>query len=188
MTAFWILLAVIVVGTLWLIGIYNSLIAKRNQVESIESSVDTQLKRRYDLLPNLVAAVKQYMTHERDLLERVTALRSQAQSASTQAQKFGLNSQISSLMPNLNVALEAYPELKANENILNLQQTLNEIEEQISAARRTYNAAVEMYNNAVQMFPSNIIAGMFNFQKAVFFDIPENETKPHDVHELFKRS
>lgn len=187
MTGFFVFLGIVVALALAIIGIYNSLIAKRNQVASIEAGVDTQLKRRYDLLPNLVATAKQYLTHERELLEKVTALRAGALNATTQEQKFKLNTQLSSLVPNLNVAFEAYPELKANENLLNLQHSLNEIEEQISAARRAYNSAVEIYNNAVEMFPSNIIANYFKFQKALFFDIPENETAPHDVGELFKK-
>lgn len=187
MNAFLILLAIIVLLALYVISIYNGLVAKRNQVSNIESGVDTQLKRRYDLLPNLVATAKQYLTHERELLERVTSLRSQAQSAATKEQKFELNAKLSSILPNLNVAFEAYPELKANENILNLQHTLNEIEEQISAARRAYNAAVTEYNNAIEMFPSNIVANKFNFQKALFFDIPEGQSEPRDVGELFRR-
>lgn len=187
MNAFWILLAIVVLSALYVIAIYNSLIAKRNQVASIEAGVDTQLKRRYDLLPNLVAAAKQYLIHEKGLLEEVTSLRAQAQNATSKEQKFDLNNKLSGLVPNLQLAFEAYPELKANENIMNLQVSLNEIEEQISAARRAYNAAVEIYNNAVEMFPSNIVANYMNFKKAAFFDIPQNQSETHDVGELFKR-
>lgn len=180
-------LGALVIVILVFVLIYNSLVMKRNQVSNIESGVDTQLKRRYDLIPNLVASVKEYLVHEKSLLERITALRSSAQGAATSEQKFDLNSQISGLMPNLKVAVENYPELKANENILNLQKSLNEVEEQISAARRAYNAAVTQYNNAVEMFPSNIVANLMNFQKAAFFKAPENERANHDVSELFKR-
>ncbi|MCD8213579.1 MAG: LemA family protein, partial [Campylobacter sp.] len=130
---------------------------------------------------------KQYLIHEKELLELVTELRAQAKNAISKEQKFDLNGKLSGLVPNLQLAFEAYPELKANENILNLQESLNEIEEQISAARRAYNAAVEVYNNGVEMFPSNLIANFMKFQKAAFFDIPENESKTHDVNELFKR-
>lgn len=185
--SFWIFIAVVALLVLYVIGIFNSLIAKRNQVASIEAGVDTQLKRRYDLLPNLVAAAQQYLVHEKDLLEQVTALRTQAKDAKNQEQKFALNNKLSSLVPNLQVAFEAYPELKANENILNLQESLNEIEEQISAARRAYNAAVEVYNNAVEMFPSNLVANSMNFKKAAFFDIPQGQNEPHDVRDLFNR-
>ena len=187
MNTLWILFGIIVVLAIYIIGIYNSLIAKKNQVSSIEAGVDTQLKRRYDLLPNLVASAKQYLIHEKGLLEEVTALRSQAKNATTKEQKFDLNNKLSGLVPNLQLAFEAYPELKANQNILHLQESLNEIEEQISAARRAYNAAVEIYNNGVEMFPSNIVANAMNFKKALFFDIPDEETKVHDVNNLFKR-
>ena len=132
--------------------------SKRNQVSNIRSGVDTQLKRRFDLIPNLVATVKQYITHERELLENISALRSGIQKAAGDEQRFALNGELSNLISKLNVVVENYPELKANENVMHLQKTLNEIEEQISAARRAYNAAVTDYNNAVEMFPSNIVA------------------------------
>lgn len=182
------ILVLVAIIVLYIINLYNSLVAKRNQVSSVEASVDAQLKRRYDLLPNLVSSVIQYLTHERSVLEKITELRTQAQNASSKEQKFELNGQISSLLPNIKAAFEAYPDLKANQNILHLQESLNEIEEQISAARRAYNSAVERYNNAVEMFPSNIIANSMKFEKAVFFNIPEEETKVHNVGELFKRS
>ncbi|QCD53487.1 LemA family protein [Campylobacter sp. RM16192] len=182
---FLILIALLV---FYVISIYNSLVAKRNQVANIEAGVDTQLKRRYDLLPNLVAAANQYLIHERELLEKITELRSRAKNATTQKEKFDLNAKISNLLPSVKLMFEAYPELKANENVLYLQESLNDVEEQISAARRAYNSAVEIYNNAVEMFPSNLIANSMSFQKAKFFDIPQIESKNHNVSELFKHS
>ena len=184
----YIVLGIIAVLALIVISVYNSLVGKRNQVSNIRSGVDTQLKRRFDLIPNLVATVKQYITHERELLENISALRSGIQKAAGDEQRFALNGELSNLISKLNVVVENYPELKANENVMHLQKTLNEIEEQISAARRAYNAAVTDYNNAVEMFPSNIVASWARFHKAAFFEVPKGQDDPHDVHELFNLS
>lgn len=183
----YIVLGIIAVLALIVISVYNSLVGKRNQVSNIRSGVDTQLKRRFDLIPNLVATVKQYITHERELLENISALRSGIQKAAGDEQRFALNGELSNLISKLNVVVENYPELKANENVMHLQKTLNEIEEQISAARRAYNAAVTDYNNAVEMFPSNIVASWARFHKVAFFEVPKGQDDPHDVHELFNR-
>ena len=178
-----IVLGVIIVA---LIGMYNSLVGKRNQVSNVFAGVDAQLKKRYDLIPNLVASVKEYLTHEKETLTKITELRSQAMNTTNQAQKFDLNNQLASLLGNLKVAIENYPDLKANENVLHLQGSLLEVEEQISAARRAYNGAVMEYNNACEMFPTNIIAGMFNFVKSEFFKTDENEKQAPNVRDLFK--
>ena len=183
----YIVLGIIAVLALIVISVYNSLVGKRNQVSNIRSGVDTQLKRRFDLIPNLVATVKQYITHERELLENISALRSGIQKAAGDEQRFAQNGELSNLISKLNVVVENYPELKANENVMHLQKTLNEIEEQISAARRAYNAAVTDYNNAVEMFPSNIVASWARFHKEAFFEVPKGQDGPHDVHELFNR-
>lgn len=187
MTGFFIFLSIIVVIILWAVSIYNSLIMRRNQVKNIRAGVDTQLKKRYDLIPNLVSTVKEYMTHEREVLERVTELRSRAMNSKNTAETFDLNNQLSKLLSGINVAIEAYPTLKANENVMHLQATLNEVEEQISAARRAYNSSVMTYNNTIEMFPSNIIANMFNFQKDEFFKIDEGEKTAPNVSEFFKK-
>ena len=187
MNAALILLVVIVLLVLALVGVYNSFIAKRNQVRNIASTVDTQLKKRYDLIPNLVSATREYMSHESAVLTRVSELRSQAISASSNADKFRLNSEISALLGQIRVAVEAYPNLKANESFAKLQNTLGECEEQISAARRAYNGAVTVYNNACEMFPTNIIANVFNFVKAEFFAASEQEKQAPNVSELFKK-
>ncbi|PSM53032.1 LemA protein [Campylobacter blaseri] len=168
-----------------IISIYNSLIAKRNQVKNIRAGVDTQLKKRYDLIPNLVAAVKEYLTHEKETLTKVTELRNRAIATTSDVESFELNSQLSKLLGNIQVSIEAYPELKANENIMHLQTTLNELEEQISAARRAYNSSVMIYNNAIEMFPSSIIANIFNFQKDKFFETKGDEKETPNVGNLF---
>lgn len=169
-----------------IIGIYNSLISKRNQVSNVAAGVDTQLKKRYDLIPNLVASVKEYLVHEREVLSKITELRSQAMNATNNAQKFDLNNQLSTLLGNLRVAVENYPDLKANQNVLHLQGVLTEVEEQISASRRAYNGAVMEYNNACEMFPTNIIANAFNFKKSEFFKTTEEEKVAPNVKDLFK--
>ena len=177
---------IVVVTLAFTISMYNKLVMRRNQVNSVEASVDVQLKRRYDLLPNLVATAKEYMSHERSLLERIVTLRESAKLAHTTSEKFQLNNEISRLLRNLQIRLENYPDLKANQNLMQIQTVLSDVEEQISAARRTYNSAVEEYNNAVEMFPSNLIANLFNFQKGTFFDIPQNEAEVPNVGNLFK--
>ena len=182
-----IVVGIVLLGVAFTISMYNKLIRKRNQVSSVEASVDVQLKRRYDLLPNLVATAKEYMSHERSLLERIVTLRESAKSVHSTSEKFQLNNEISGLLRNLQVRLENYPDLKANQNLLQIQTTLSDVEEQISAARRTYNSAVEEYNNSVEMFPSNLIANLFNFQKGTFFDIPQNEAEVPNVGNLFKQ-
>ena len=186
MTGILIVLGILAAVAVWAVGIYNSLIAKRNQVKNIRAGVFTQLKKRYDLIPNLVATVKEYMTHEKETLERVTELRSRAIKSQDTAETFDLNNQISKLLGGINVAIEAYPTLKANENVMHLQATLNEVEEQISASRRAYNSSVMTYNNAIEMFPSNIVANFFKFQKDEFFKMEESEKVAPNVSELFK--
>lgn len=187
MNAFLVVLAIVVLVVLWGIGVYNSLISKKNQVKNIRAGVDTQLKKRYDLIPNLVATVKEYLTHEKETLTRVTALRNQAISTKDKGEEFAINNEITKLLGGINVAIEAYPVLKGNENVMHLQATLTEVEEQISAARRAYNSSVMTYNNAIQMFPSNIIAGFFNFKEDLFFEASEGEKQAPNVGDMFKR-
>ncbi|NLK66117.1 MAG: LemA family protein [Campylobacteraceae bacterium] len=186
MTGLYLILGVVAFIVLWAVGVYNSLIGKRNQVKNIRAGVFTQLKKRYDLIPNLVATVKEYMIHEREVLEKVTELRSRAIKSTDTAETFSLNNQLSKLLSGINVAIEAYPTLKANENVMHLQATLTEVEEQISASRRAYNSSVMTYNNTIEMFPSNVIANFFNFQKEEFFQIEESEKQAPNVSELFK--
>ena len=179
----WIVIALII---LILILLYNSLIAKKNQVDNIFGSVDAILKKRYDLIPNLVAMVKEYMDHERSIIENVTQLRSQANRPNLSAKEtIALDGQLTSALGSLMVAVENYPVLKANENMINLQRNLTEIEEQISAARRAYNQAVTYYNNALEMFPSNYMAIFMGLMKKDVFSISDDERKNVNVKELF---
>lgn len=177
---------ILLVLILILILMYNSLVAKKNQVENIFASVDTTLKKRYDLIPNLVASVKQYMEHEKSLLEEVTKLRAEATKPNiSDAQKIALDAKVTSALGSIMVAVENYPELKANENVMHLQHTLHEVEEQISAARRAYNQAVTDYNNAIEMIPTNFMASLMNYRRKEVFEIIESERKNVDVKELF---
>ena len=145
------------------------------------------MKKRYDLLPNLVASVKEYMVHERITLEKITELRTKALGGNLDnATKIALEKQLSSMLGNLMVAVENYPTLKANENFLHLQGTLNELEEQISAARRAYNQSVTDYNNAIEMFPTNFMANLMKLERKEVFSVPSSERANVDVKNLFK--
>jgi len=160
------LLIVIAIIAVVLVLLYNFLISKKNQVENIYASVDTLLKKRFDLIPSLVATVQETMKHEKSTLEEITALRSSAMKSDVSSdQMAGLDKKLSSLLGSIMLAVEDYPELKANENTLSLQHSLNEIEEQLSAARRAYNQVVTDYNNAIEMFPSNIMAGYMRYTR-----------------------
>lgn len=178
-----IILGVFVLGS---IIIYNSLVGRRNEVENSFSGIDVQLKKRYDLIPNLVSTVKQYAAHEKGLLEKITMLRAQAIEAEGQHDtEVQINNEITRSLGALNIAVENYPDLKASKNFNDLQSTLNEVEGQISAARRAFNAAATDYNNGVQMFPSNIFAGLFGFKERALFEAPPEERKNHNVKDLF---
>lgn len=177
-----ILLVVIII----LVLMYNSLVAKKNQVENIFAGVDAVLKKRYDLIPNLVASVSKYMEHEKSILEEVTKLRAEANKPNiSDAQKMALDAKVTSALGSIMVAVENYPELKANENVMHLQHSLNEIEEQISAARRAYNQSVTDYNNAIEMVPTNFMAQAMNYQRKAVFEINEHERQNVNVKELF---
>jgi len=167
---------------------YNSLINKKNQVENAFGGMDAQLKKRYDLIPNLVSSVQTYMKHEADTLTQITDLRTKALSGDiSDDQKVDLDNMITSKLGGIMVAVENYPDLKASENFNQLQRSLNEVEEQISASRRAYNATVTSYNNSVEMFPTNIIAGMMNMKHKNVFEIPDSERGNVDVGELFNK-
>ncbi len=179
-------LIILIVIAIILILMYNSLVAKKNQVENIFAGIDAQLKKRYDLIPNLVASVSKYMEHEKSILEEVTKLRSEANKPNiSDKQKIDLDAKISTALGSIMIAVENYPELKANENVMHLQHSLNEIEEQISAARRAYNQAVTDYNNAIEMIPTNFMANAMNYKRKEVFEIPQSERKNVNVKELF---
>ncbi len=171
MSAFLIFVILVVIAAAFAISNYNSLIRLRNQVKNAWSQIDVQLKRRHDLIPNLIETVKGYMTHERDTLENITKARSAAVDASSVGEKSKAESMLSSALGKFNLVVENYPDLKANQNFLSLQEELTSTENKISFARQSYNDQVLFYNNKIEMFPSNILAGMFNFIKEDFFEI-----------------
>ncbi len=179
-------LIILIVLAIVLVLMYNSLVAKKNQVENIFSSVDTQLKKRYDLIPNLVASVSKYMEHEKSILEDVTKLRAEANKPNiSNEHKMALDAKMSAALGSIMIAVENYPELKANENVMHLQHTLNEVEAQISAARRAYNQAVTDYNNALEQVPTNFMANAMGYSRKDVFEISEHERKNVNVKELF---
>lgn len=168
-----ILVIVLSLGVLY----YNKFVSLRNMVEEAFSSIDVQLKRRYDLIPNLVETVKGYAKHEQTTLENVVKLRNLAQSSNNINDKIKNENMLTSALRSVFAIAESYPELKANENFLSLQGSLNEIENNIQAARRYYNAVVKEYNTLCETFPSLFIAKMFHFSKKEFFSIEEEEKK-----------
>lgn len=176
------------VGLLSVIMIYNGLVNKRNTVKNAFSTIDALLKKRFDLLPNLIAAVKTYMKHEATTLKEVTEMRARAESGGlTDKDKVDLDAKLTRAIGGIMVAVENYPDLKANQNFLQLQASMNEVEEQISAGRRAYNAAVQDYNNACQMFPSSIIASLFTFEEKQFFEVPQQERQNVNAAALFNQ-
>lgn len=182
-TSLLILIGLVVVIGAWLIMVYNGLIRLRTQVDEAWSDIDVQLKRRHDLIPNLVESVKGYMKHERELLENVTKLRAQAISAQESGDTQGLakaEGMLGGLLGNLRVALEAYPDLKANQNVAQLMDELSDTENKIQAARRFYNGIVRDYNIKLHVFPNNLVAGMMKFTAREFFEI-EDESERENV-------
>ncbi len=182
------MIIVIIIVVILLIGIffYNSLIAKKNQVTNAFSAIDVMLKKRFDLIPNLVEVVKQYTTYEQGTLTKIVELRAKAISGNvSNAEKAELDAQLSSIMKGLMVNVENYPDLKANTNFINLQTTWTESEEQIAAARRTYNSSVTDYNNSIMMFPGSLFAGMLNFQPIAVLETAAEERKNISAKELF---
>jgi len=170
------------------VGMYNALVGKKNTIKNVFGAVDTLLKKRYDLIPNLVGSVQSYMKHEKDILTEVTRLRAEALSGNlTDEEKMELDQRMSKAIGGIMVAVENYPNLKANEQFMQLQRTLTEVEEQISAARRAYNAAITDYNNAVEMFPTKIMAQLMNYRTKRVFSISSTERESVDVHGLFQR-
>lgn len=164
-------IVVIVVLALWIISLYNSLVKLRNNRENAFADIDVQLKQRHDLIPQLVATVKGYAVHEKDTLERVINARNGAMSAHTIDEKIKAENALSSALAGLKITLEAYPDLKANQNFLQLQEEIADLENKLSAVRRYFNSATKELNNAVETFPSNLIAGMFGFRKEIMFDL-----------------
>lgn len=177
MTAVIIVLALVAAVVLFVVSIYNSLIKLRNQVKNAWSQIDVQLKRRHDLIPNLIETVRGYMTHERETLENITKARSQAVEAEGVGDKAKAEGELTRALGKFNLVVENYPDLKANQNFLALQEELTSTENKISFSRQSYNDQVLFYNNKIQMFPSNIIAGMFNFKEEEFFEIEDEKER-----------
>ena len=183
---FLFLLVIPVVIILFVIIVYNSLAAKRANVQNAFAGIDVQLKKRCDLVPNLVSSVKAYMKHESGTLEKLTELRTRAAAATDPAERLTLDKELSGVLKGLMVQVEAYPDLKASANVEQLQRSLNEIEEQISASRRAYNAAVTEYNLAIRIFPNNLLAGMFGYKESPLFEAAPEERATPKVGDLFK--
>lgn len=168
-----IVIVVAVILVAWVISMYNSLVKLRNNRENAFADIDVQLKQRHDLIPQLVETVKGYAAHEKETLERVINARNGAMSAKTIDDKIVAENALSSALAGLKITLEAYPDLKANQNFLQLQEEIADLENKLSSVRRYFNSATREYNNAVETFPSNIMAGMFGFRKEVMFDLGE---------------
>jgi LemA protein len=176
-----IFLGVLVVVVLWFIGTYNGLILLKNRVDEAWSDIDVQLKRRYDLIPNLVNTVKGYATHEKELFEKVTEARTRAMSAGTTEDRAAAENALAGTLKSLFAVSENYPDLKANTNFLELQKELSDTENKIQASRRFFNGNVMEYNTKIQVFPTNMFAGILNFTKRDFFEITESEKAPVTV-------
>ena len=170
-----IILLIVVVLVIWLVSIYNNLVKLRNNRENAFANIDVQLKQRHDLVPQLVATVKGYADHEKAVLQRVTEARAAAMGATTINDKVKAENALTSALAGLKVSLEAYPELKANQNFMQLQTEVADIENKLASVRRFFNSATRELNNAVQTFPSNILAGMFGFHKEPMFEVPQEQ-------------
>ncbi len=180
-----IALIVIIILAIILIAIFNGLVQSRNRVDEAWSDIDVQLKRRYDLIPNLVSTVKGYAAHESGVFEKVTAARTAAMSAGSMQDKLAQENALSGTLKSLFAVAENYPELKANQNFLQLQSDLTDTEDKIQAARRFYNGNVRDYNTKIQQFPGNIFASLFGFAKREFFGIDEHGPEAQPVKVQF---
>ena len=166
-----IVLAIIVIVILWMVGMYNGLVRLRNQVKNAWSQIDVQLKRRHDLIPNLVETAKGYMKHERETLDSITQARSHAVEASGVADQAKAEGELSNALSRFMLVVENYPDLKASQNFLSLQEELSSTENKVGFARQFYNDQVQTFNTKIESVPTNIMANMFNFKQAEFFEI-----------------
>ncbi len=184
----YIILIIIIVFVLYLISKYNTLVILRRRVKKAFATIDVRLKKRYDLIPNIVASVQEYMTHEKELLENISALRSRAiKKDLTNGEKIKIDQEMTSMLSSLNVQLESYPELKANENVMQLQNSLTTIEEGIANARDYYNDEVTRYNTRIYVFPDLLIAKLFGFGPEELFVAADFEKQNVNVKELFEK-
>ena len=184
-TIMMIIIAVVILLVLWFIGAFNGFVTLRNRTKEAWADIEVQLKRRYDLIPNLVSTVKGYATHESTAFEKVSEARSQAMQAGTPAEKGAAENMLTGTLKSLFAITEAYPDLKANTGFLQLQAELADTENKIQAARRFYNGQVRDLNTKAESFPSNIIAGLFHFQKMDFFDLGDNDAAQNPVEVKF---
>ena len=177
----WIILIVVVLIVLWMISTYNSLVQLRNSVKDQWSQIDVHLKRRADLIPNLVETVKGYAKHEKDTLEAVINARNKAVSATNATEEMQANNELTGALTKLFALVESYPELKANTNFMDLQANLKDTEDKISFARQFYNDTVLKYKNKLEVFPSNLVAGIFGFKPEPFFEASATERETPKV-------
>ena len=175
-----VILVIVVILVIWCVSIYNNLVKLRNNRENAFANIDVQLKQRHDLVPQLVATVKGYADHEKEVFHRVTEARSAAMGATSINDKISAENALTSALSGLKVSLEAYPELKANQNFLQLQGEISDLENKLAAVRRFFNSATRELNNAVQTFPSNIFAKLFGFQKEPMFEVPQEQRAEMD--------
>lgn len=179
-----IILGIVAVLAIWMASSYNSLVKLRNNRENAFADIDVQLKQRHDLIPQLVETVKGYAAHEKDTLERVIQARNGALNAKTIDDKIAAENVLSSALSGLKITLEAYPDLKANQNFLQLQEEISDVENKLASVRRYFNSATKEYNNAVQVFPSNIVAGMFGFHREIMFDLGEQRANLEEAPKI----
>jgi LemA protein len=181
-----LLLVIVAIGAIVFVFTYNGLVGKKNAVENAFGTMDALLKKRYDLIPNIIATVQQYMNYEKDTLVKITELRSKAVSENiSNEDKTILSNQMAPLLRNIMATTENYPELKASANFSDLQKTLNDLEEQIAGSRIGFNSIVTAYNNAIEMFPGNFVAGLMGLQRKPVFETVAEERKNVNVKELF---
>ncbi len=173
----WIILAIVLILVIAIIGMYNSLVQARVKVDNAWSQIDVQLQRRFDLIPNFVETVKGYMTHEKETFEKIAELRTSWANAGSVSEKATLDGELSTALKTIMAVSESYPELKANQNFADLSEELRNTENKISFSRQFYNDTVTMYNTKLQVFPSNIIAGMFNFKSRDLFKAESDEAR-----------
>jgi LemA protein len=175
-----IIILILVVFVLMTIMIYNRLVKLRNNRENAFADIDVQLKQRHDLIPQLVDAVKGYMKHEREVLTNITNARAKAMSATGINDRIDAENQLSGALAGFRVAVEAYPDLKANKNFMHLQEEISDVENKLAASRRFFNSATKELNNAIQVFPAVLLAGMFGFQKQPMFEISPEQRTAHE--------
>lgn len=177
---YFIVIGIVVVVLLFVMATYNKLVSYRNNRENAFADIDVQLKQRHDLIPQLVATVKGYMKHENTTLQQITEARAAAMSARDINSKIAAENQLSNALSGLKVSVEAYPDLKASQNFMQLQEEMSDIENKLAASRRYFNSATKEYNNAVEVFPANLIAGVFGFRRETMFDVGAQQREALD--------